>query len=90
MSAAITVALMAKQTFIVDRSRKDSRGNVVGLCGNGWSLGATEAIIQIRNQTHEYRVLRADGPFVRPYGEGYLRSDKDLVTGNNLDSLPDC
>lgn len=81
---------MPKQQLIVERSRKDWSRNVIAICGDGWSFDAAEAITNIRNETHEYRVLRADGPYVRPYGDSYLRSDKDSVTGNNLDSLPDC
>lgn len=81
---------MAKQTFIVKRSRKDQSRNVIAICGDGGTVDAAQAIANIRNETHEYRVLRADGPYVRPYGDKHLRSDKDSVTGNNLDSLPDC
>jgi hypothetical protein len=81
---------MAKQNLIVLRSRKDHVGNIIGICGDGWVVDAPTAIIHIRNETHEYRVLRLDGPYVRPYGDKYLRSDKDAVTGNNLDSLPNC
>lgn len=85
-----TVAAMAKQKLIVKHSRKDKSRNVIAICGDGWTVDAAQAIANIRNETHEYRVLRADGPLVRPYGDSYLRSDKDAVTGNNLDSLPDC
>jgi hypothetical protein len=81
---------MAKQTLIVDRSGKDTKGNVIKICGNGWAHTATLAIANIRAQTHEYRVLRANGPYVRPYGDSFLRSDQDPTTGNNLDNLPDC
>lgn len=81
---------MAKQTLVVKRSRKDQSRNVVAICGDGWNVDAAQAIANIRKETHEYRVLRADGPYVRPYGDRFLRSDKDAVTGNNLDSLPDC
>ena len=86
----ITVAAMATQTLIVKRSRKDSSRNITAICGDSWTHAAATAIANIRAGTHEYRVLRADGPYVRPYGTNFLRSEKDAKTGNNLDSLPDC
>lgn len=81
---------MATQTLIVTCAQKDDAGNITGIGGPGWFHPAQQVIAAIRNSSHQYRVLRADGPHVRPYATQYLRSDKDPHTGNNLDNLPLC
>ena len=81
---------MATQTLIVTCARKDSTGNIVGVGGSGWFHASSEAINYIRSGTYQYRVLSLNGPYVRPYGTQYLRSDRDPHTGNNLDNLPSC
>ena len=77
-------------TLIVERSRKDAAGNVIAICGAGFTHDAATAITNIRSQAFQYRVLRTDGPHVRPYGTHFLTSDPDSKTGNNLQSLPAC
>lgn len=81
---------MAHHTLIVTRSGKDQSGNITSICGANWHHDSATAIANIRAGTHEYRVLRQNGPYVRPYGDKFLRSDPDSVTGNNLESLPNC
>lgn len=81
---------MANTTLIVTGSTKDLSGNIISICGMGWKHSASQAIANIRAGTHDYRVLRSSGPYVRPYGSQFLRSDPDPQTGNNLDNLPGC
>lgn len=77
-------------TLIVMCSSKDQQGNIIGIGGANWQHTAATAIQNLRNGIHEYRLLRANGPLVRPYGTNHLTSDRDGVTGNNLDSIPNC
>jgi hypothetical protein len=85
---------MAKQTLIVTCASKDQSGNVIAIGGFAeglrWRHTSEQAIAYIRSGTHEYRVARANGPYVRPYGDRFLRSDPDPSTTNNLESLPSC
>ncbi|MFV8756560.1 DUF3892 domain-containing protein [Nannocystaceae bacterium ST9] len=76
--------------LIVTCSTKDGSRNITGIGGSGWRHAAALAITNIRANTHEYRLLRADGPLVRPYGTQHLTSEADAITGNNLASIPDC
>lgn len=76
--------------LIVTCSTKDIRRNITGIGGPGWRHAAATAIANIRGNVHEYRLLRADGPLVRPYDTHFLTSDRDAKTSNNLDSIPDC
>ncbi len=81
---------MANQTRIVTHSRKDSQRNIIGVGGAFGYQPASTVTQELRAGTYEYRVLRVNGPLVRPYGAGFLRSDRDSQTNNNLDDLPDC
>jgi hypothetical protein len=89
-----TVQSMSKQTLIVTCATKDQLGNVIAVGGvsadRRWQHTSEQAITYIRSGTHEYRVARSDGPYVRPYGDRFLRSDPDKLTANNLESLPSC
>lgn len=85
-----TVVTMAKHTRIVTHSRKDRQRNIIGVGGAFGYQPASAVIEELRANTHEYRVLRLDGPLVRPLGDQFLRSDPDTRTNNNLDDLPDC
>lgn len=77
-------------TLIVTCSAKDQNHNIIAIGGAGWYHTAQVAIANIRNDTASYRLLRANGPLVRPYGSDHLTSEADAVTGNNLASIPNC
>lgn len=77
-------------THIVTCSAKDQNGNIIGIGGSGWYHTAPVAIANIRNDSASYRLLRANGPLVRPYGSEHLTSEADAITGNNLASIPNC
>ena len=81
---------MTNQTLVVTCVTKDRVGNIIGIGGMGWKHSAHDAIHNIRREAYQYRVLSPSGPYVRPYGTQYLRSDRDPHTGNNLDCLPSC
>lgn len=82
---------MEKQLFIVTCSTKDSARTITGIGGTGWRLTREDAVRMILARTHEFRVLRADGPLVEVLSRPpYLRSEADGITRNNLDSLPSC
>ena len=81
---------MANQTRIVTHSRKDRQRNIIGVGGAFGYQPASTVIEELRANTYQYRVLRLDGPLVRPFGNQFLRSDPDPQTNNNLDDLPDC
>jgi hypothetical protein len=76
--------------LIVTCSTKDVSGNITGIGGSGWYHTSASAISNIRNNLYEYRLLRSNGPLVRPYGTHFLTSEADSVTRNNLASIPNC
>ncbi len=81
----------------VERTGKDSDGDITALCG-GWGRASKQQAIQdIERGTHNYWVQVAGvGPVnvvVMP-GDArrgkYLRTDPDKTTRNNLNDLPNC
>jgi hypothetical protein len=81
---------MARHLYIVTGSTKDLKGNITGICGDGWRHAAATAIGHIRGGSYEYRVLTPEGPHVRPFEDCYLRSGQDGEANANLRDLPDC
>lgn len=85
-------------TRYVNKSGKDKDGDITKLCNSGqaWSPRLkADAIRDIDDGVHEYRVAWADGQdtkigVVNGTTGKYLRTQRDGSTKNNLDDLPDC
>ncbi|MGE9808492.1 DUF3892 domain-containing protein [Janibacter sp. G1551] len=82
---------MAKQ---VTKSKKDRDGDIIGLCGQGWSNTKTEAVTIIRRDATAYYVsVGGRTVYVKVgtrNGRDYLTTSADSYSPNNLDDLPDC
>lgn len=82
----------------VTRTRKDSDGDILALCGDGafWSpRERQDAISDIEGNHHRYfvdvqGVGEVDIHVVKGTTGKYLRTDPDRTSRNNLDDLPDC
>ena len=81
----------------VQKTGKDSDGNIISLCNDGsaWSpRPSADAISDIESNTHTYHVPwksgRTEITVVNGASGKYLRTVRDKSTGNNLDELPDC
>lgn len=79
--------------FEITCLNKNSRGVVVRIGGQGWSLGAHEAIVKIISQQARY-VIRINGDYVQVgvRGEGfdaYLALEPDGFALHNL-NIPSC
>ena len=81
----------------VNRTGKNSDGDIVSLCGDGasWSpRKKADAISDIESGTHTYHVRWTSGSTEIRVVQGptgkYLRTDRDSSERNNLDELPDC
>lgn len=85
-------------TRYVNKSRKDSDGDITALCNEpeSWSPRLKAgAITDIENGTHSYYVSWTDGKtteikVVKGSTGKYLRTDHDQTRRNNLDDLPNC
>lgn len=78
----------------VTGSKKDSDGDIIGLCGYGWSHTKTQAVSNIRTGAQRYYVS-VNGREVNVRvgarnGKDYLTTSPDGYSPNNLDDLPDC
>lgn len=78
----------------VTKSKKDSDGDIIGLCGYGWSHPKAQAVSNIRAGVQRYYVT-VSGRDVNVRigtrnGKGYLTTSPDGYAPNNLDTLPDC
>lgn len=81
-------------TLQVTKSKKDRDGDIVGLCGSGWSHNKATAAANVRSNAFAYAVA-VSGPtvYVRVTtrnGRDYLTTSADGHKPNNLDNLPDC
>ena len=78
----------------VTRSQKDSSGDIIGLCGVGWSHNKATAVSNIRRDTWAYYVsVNGRSVYVRVgsrNGQNYLTTAPDNYSPNNLSDLPDC
>lgn len=78
----------------VTESKRDRDGDIIGLCGSGWSATRSEAVREIGNDRYAYYVARGgQKTHVRAAtrnGNPYLTTDPDGIKPNNLDELPDC
>ena len=83
---------MAKRN--VERSGKDSDGDITKLCGSWGSTSKVLAIREIEASTHNYvvRVGRTEVKVLVKQGPSgkYLTTSPDGRTRNNLDDLPSC
>jgi len=78
----------------VTKSKKDSDGDITGLCGAAWSHTKSQAVQNIKGDKQAYSVF-AGGltTYVRVGtrgGKDYLTTNADSTGRNNLDNLPDC
>lgn len=78
----------------VTGSKKDSDGDIVGLCGWGWSHSKSEAVANIGRDESAYFVSQGGRRvYVRTAarnGKPYLTTNPDAFKPNNLDDLQDC
>lgn len=78
----------------VTRSKKNSDGDIVGLCGAGWSRTKSEAVRDIGIDSWAYYVaVNRRNVYVRVGNRGgvpYLTTNPDGYRPNNLDDLPNC
>lgn len=81
----------------VTKSRKDTVGNIVGLCNpdEWWSpRNSNEIISDIEGVLYSYYVIvegqKVEIKVIKGIMGKYLRTDPDKTTKNNLDDLPDC
>lgn len=78
----------------VTKSKKDRDGDIIGLCGYGWSHTKAQAVSNIRTGAQRYYVS-VGGREVNVRvgtrnGKDYLTTSPDGYSPNNLDDLPDC
>lgn len=80
--------------FRVTRSKKDRDGDIIGLCGNGWSHTKARVVANMRTASHRYYVLvggrEVDVRVGSRNGSPYLTTSPDGFSPNNLDDLPTC
>ena len=77
----------------VTRTGKDVDGDITKLCNPGkfWSpRSKQDAISDIESRNHTYYVRWTSGRTKIQVVNGYLRTDRDGTSKNNLDELPDC
>lgn len=81
----------------VRKTGKNSQGDITSLCNDGdfWSpRSKLDAIDDIERGIHTYYVPWTNGRteirVVQGSNGKYLRTDRDQITRNNLDDLPDC
>ena len=78
----------------VERSGKDSDGDITKLCGSWGSTPKAQAIREIEGNTHNYvvQVGRAEVKVLVKRGTNgkYLTTSPDGRSRNNLDDLPNC
>jgi hypothetical protein len=78
----------------VTNSKKDLDGDIIGLCGSGWSHSKAEAVASIRRDAAAYYVsVNGRTVYVRVgvrNGRDYLTTSPDSYSPNNLDDLPNC
>lgn len=78
----------------VTKSKKDRDGDIIGLCGAGWSDDKRTAVSNIRRDSGAYWVsVGGRVVYVRVgtrNGRDYLTTSADSYSPNNLDDLPDC
>ncbi|APF32858.1 DUF3892 domain-containing protein [Microbacterium paludicola] len=82
---------MAKQ---VTGSKKNTDGDITGLCGSGWSHTKSEVVTNIQSGRESYYVSVNGrqvmvGARIRN-GAYYLTTAPDGYKPNNLDDLRDC
>lgn len=77
----------------VDGATKNRAGEILSLCGDGWSKPVVEVIQDIERGRQSYYVLVA-GARAQVYVAGtsrrFLKTRADTTTRNNLDALPPC
>lgn len=78
----------------VTESKKDWDGDIIGLCGAGWSHSKSEAVANIGRDKWAYYVAQGGRTvYVRTAilnGKPYLTTNPDGIKPNNLDDLLDC
>lgn len=78
----------------VTKSKKDRDGDIIGLCGTGWSHDKATAVANIRRHSMAYYVaVNGRAVYVRVgtrNGRDYLTTAADSYSPNNLDNLPNC
>lgn len=79
----------------VERSGKDTDGDITKLCGAFGSVSKATAISEIENRVNTYHVQqtgtnRVEVRVVTEGGKKYLRTTADSSSKNNLDNLPNC
>lgn len=81
-------------SYQVTRSKKDTDGDIVGLCGAGWSDPKSAAVSNVkRDPSYYYVSVGGRTVYVRVAtrnGRDYLTTNPDGYKPNNLDDLPDC
>jgi hypothetical protein len=76
--------------------RRDKDGNVLALCGDGWTKSKAEVAREIREKISRFYVEKPeDSPrvYVEPFelaGVDHLTTTADESAENNLDNLDPC
>ena len=77
--------------YHVKRTGKDQYGDILRLCGDGFTVSREDAIRAIgRGQTYFVQQPGTRRAQIIVVTGRYLRTTPDSETANNLDNLPDC